>query len=93
MHRDREERSDAPVVSLSVGDACTFRFGNPEAAGAHTPTSSCTPGTCSCSAGRAGSPTTASRASTRGRAPPGGPLAAGRLDLTLRVTGLPADAG
>jgi alkylated DNA repair protein (DNA oxidative demethylase) len=28
MHRDREERVDAPVVSLSVGAACTFRFGN-----------------------------------------------------------------
>jgi DNA oxidative demethylase len=28
MHRDREERIDAPVVSLSIGAACTFRFGN-----------------------------------------------------------------
>jgi DNA oxidative demethylase len=30
MHRDAEERSDAPVVSLSIGDTCVFRFGNPE---------------------------------------------------------------
>ncbi|WP_416969756.1 alpha-ketoglutarate-dependent dioxygenase AlkB family protein [Streptomyces sp. 4F14] len=28
MHRDAEERSDAPVVSLSLGDRCVFRFGN-----------------------------------------------------------------
>jgi len=28
MHRDREERVLAPVVSLSVGDTCVFRFGN-----------------------------------------------------------------
>jgi alkylated DNA repair protein (DNA oxidative demethylase) len=28
MHRDSDERSTAPVVSLSLGDACTFRFGN-----------------------------------------------------------------
>jgi alkylated DNA repair protein (DNA oxidative demethylase) len=28
MHRDREEIVDAPVVSLSIGAACTFRFGN-----------------------------------------------------------------
>lgn len=28
MHRDREELVDAPVVSLSIGAACTFRFGN-----------------------------------------------------------------
>jgi alkylated DNA repair protein (DNA oxidative demethylase) len=33
MHKDREERSDAPVVSLSVGDSCVFRFGNPETRG------------------------------------------------------------
>lgn len=29
MHQDKEERSGAPVVSLSVGDRCVFRFGNP----------------------------------------------------------------
>ena len=28
MHADREERSVAPVVSLSLGDSCVFRFGN-----------------------------------------------------------------
>ncbi|MFJ3923110.1 alpha-ketoglutarate-dependent dioxygenase AlkB family protein [Streptomyces sp. NPDC090022] len=28
MHRDAEERSGAPVVSLSLGDTCLFRFGN-----------------------------------------------------------------
>jgi DNA oxidative demethylase len=27
MHADRDERSPAPVVSLSLGDTCTFRFG------------------------------------------------------------------
>ena len=27
MHADRDERSAAPVVSLSVGDSCVFRFG------------------------------------------------------------------
>ncbi|MFJ4777735.1 alpha-ketoglutarate-dependent dioxygenase AlkB family protein [Streptomyces sp. NPDC088762] len=28
MHRDAEEKSGAPVVSLSLGDSCVFRFGN-----------------------------------------------------------------
>ncbi|RKE21888.1 alpha-ketoglutarate-dependent dioxygenase AlkB [Streptomyces sp. TLI_171] len=28
LHRDREERVDAPVVSLSLGDSCVFRLGN-----------------------------------------------------------------
>ncbi|MFE0045618.1 alpha-ketoglutarate-dependent dioxygenase AlkB family protein [Streptomyces albireticuli] len=27
MHQDRDERSDAPIVSLSLGDSCVFRFG------------------------------------------------------------------
>ncbi len=30
LHQDKDERSDAPVVSLSVGDRCLFRFGNAE---------------------------------------------------------------
>ena len=30
MHRDSDEESDAPVVSLSLGDTCVFRFGNTE---------------------------------------------------------------
>ncbi|MHB8380348.1 MAG: alpha-ketoglutarate-dependent dioxygenase AlkB family protein [Acidimicrobiales bacterium] len=30
MHQDRDERSRAPVISLSIGDACQFRFGNTE---------------------------------------------------------------
>lgn len=30
MHADRDERSLAPVVSLSLGDTCVFRFGHPE---------------------------------------------------------------
>ncbi|MFI0089446.1 alpha-ketoglutarate-dependent dioxygenase AlkB family protein [Streptomyces bobili] len=30
MHRDADEASDAPVVSLSLGDTCVFRFGNTE---------------------------------------------------------------
>ncbi|MFI9828726.1 alpha-ketoglutarate-dependent dioxygenase AlkB family protein [Streptomyces sp. NPDC051913] len=30
MHRDSDEKSDAPVVSFSLGDSCLFRFGNPD---------------------------------------------------------------
>jgi alkylated DNA repair protein (DNA oxidative demethylase) len=28
MHADRDERTSAPVVSLSLGESCVFRFGN-----------------------------------------------------------------
>jgi alkylated DNA repair protein (DNA oxidative demethylase) len=34
MHQDKDENSDAPVVSLSVGATCTFRFGNTDNRGA-----------------------------------------------------------
>ncbi|WP_344868597.1 alpha-ketoglutarate-dependent dioxygenase AlkB [Amycolatopsis ultiminotia] len=30
MHQDKDERSPDPVVSLSLGDSCVFRFGNTE---------------------------------------------------------------
>ncbi|MEU1342504.1 alpha-ketoglutarate-dependent dioxygenase AlkB [Streptomyces sp. NPDC005827] len=33
MHRDADERSPAPVVSLSLGDTSVFRFGNTESRG------------------------------------------------------------
>ncbi|MER6994725.1 alpha-ketoglutarate-dependent dioxygenase AlkB [Streptomyces sp. NPDC000410] len=33
MHQDKDERSSAPVVSLSIGDTCLFRFGNTESRG------------------------------------------------------------
>ena len=28
MHQDKDEKADDPVVSLSIGDSCVFRFGN-----------------------------------------------------------------
>jgi alkylated DNA repair protein (DNA oxidative demethylase) len=28
LHQDKDERSEAPVVSLSIGNSCVFRFGN-----------------------------------------------------------------
>ena len=30
MHQDKDEFDHAPVVSLSLGDTCVFRFGNPQ---------------------------------------------------------------
>lgn len=33
MHQDKDERVASPIVSLSIGDACTFRFGNCETRG------------------------------------------------------------
>lgn len=33
LHQDKDEKSPAPVVSLSIGDRCVFRFGNTETRG------------------------------------------------------------
>lgn len=33
MHADRDERSPAPVVSISLGNSCVFRFGSPAGRG------------------------------------------------------------
>lgn len=30
MHQDKDEHADMPVISLSLGDTCLFRFGNTE---------------------------------------------------------------
>ena len=30
MHQDKDERATDPVVSFSVGGTCVFRFGNPD---------------------------------------------------------------
>ena len=30
LHQDKDEKSDASVVSISLGDTCVFRFGNTE---------------------------------------------------------------
>jgi alkylated DNA repair protein (DNA oxidative demethylase) len=33
LHQDQDEHAGAPVVSLSLGDSCIFRFGNPQTRG------------------------------------------------------------
>ncbi len=87
MHQDREERSGAPVVSLSLGDRCVFRFGNAEGRGGPTGTSSWPPGTCSSSAGPRGGRTTGAPGVPRDRR--ARPRVEGRLNITLRETGIP----
>lgn len=64
-HRDSDKVSLAPVVSLSLGDTCVFRFGNPVTGPARTRTWNCAAATCSSSADRPGSRTTACRGCTR----------------------------
>lgn len=71
MHRDSEERADAPVVSLSLGDTCVSASATPRRGPGRTPTSSCAVAICSSSAVPPVPPTTGCPGSTRARHRPG----------------------
>ncbi len=88
MHQDKDERSLAPVVSLSIGDACDFRFGNTE--GRSKPYTDLR--LCSGDLFVFGGPARlAFHGVTRvhpGTAPKGCGLDSGRINITMRMTGL-----
>ncbi len=88
MHQDKEEHCDAPVVSLSLGDECVFRFGNTETRGRPYTDVALRSGDLFVFGGPSrfayhGVPRTRS-----GSADPATGLTTGRLNITLRVTGL-----
>lgn len=90
MHQDKDERSPEPVVSLSIGNSCLFRFGNTaNRSRPYTDVELCS-GDLFVFGGASrfayhGVPKT-----IPGTANPAAGLAAGgRLNLTMRVTGLP----
>jgi DNA oxidative demethylase len=91
MHRDREERVSAPVVSISLGDTAVFRFGNPRTRNRPWVDVELASGDLWVFGGE-------SRWCYHGvtkllpnTAPAGCPITDGRLNLTLRVSGLTAD--
>lgn len=88
MHQDKDEHSLAPVVSLSIGDSCVFRLGNTESRGRPYRDVELCSGDLFVFGG-------ASRLAYHGvpkvRPGTGDPatgLAGGRLNITLRETGL-----
>lgn len=88
MHQDRDERSRAPVVSLSIGDTCRFRFGNNQTRTKPYTDLDLTSGSLFVFGG-------ASRLAYHGvlkvypgTAPANCGLTTGRINITLRVTGL-----
>ncbi|MFC3520394.1 alpha-ketoglutarate-dependent dioxygenase AlkB family protein [Streptomonospora nanhaiensis] len=93
MHQDRDERADAPVVSLSLGDTCVFRFGNTETRTRPYTDVELASGDLFVFGGPSrlayhGVPRT-----RPGTAPPGIGLEAGRLNITVRASGLPGAEG
>ncbi|MGW8064311.1 alpha-ketoglutarate-dependent dioxygenase AlkB family protein [Streptomyces ziwulingensis] len=87
MHRDADERSDAPVVSLSLGDTCVFRFGNPETRTRPYTDVELRSGDLFVFGGPARTAYHGVPRVHAGTAPPGLGLT-GRLNITLRVSGL-----
>lgn len=88
MHQDKDERSLAPVVSLSIGDSCIFRFGNTQNRNKPYEDIHLTSGDLFVFGG-------ASRLAYHGitkilpdTAPVGCGLSHGRINITMRVTGM-----
>ncbi|MEU4659799.1 alpha-ketoglutarate-dependent dioxygenase AlkB [Streptomyces sp. NPDC023723] len=87
MHRDEDERADAPVVSLSLGDTCVFRFGNTRSRNRPYTDVELRGGDLFVFGGPARLAYHGVPRVRPGTAPPGLGLT-GRLNITLRVSGL-----
>ena len=90
MHQDRDETSLAPVVSLSVGDTCVFRFGNTEHRNKPYRDVELRSGDLFVFGGPSRLAYHGVVRVLPGTAPPGCGLDTGRINLTLRCTGFPA---
>lgn len=88
MHKDGEERSNAPIVSLSIGDTCTFRFGNTETRTKPYTDVALASGDLFVFGGPSRRAYHGVPKIFPGTAPDGCGLETGRLNLTLRVTGM-----
>ncbi len=88
MNQDKDERSPVPVVSLSIGDTCRFRFGNTETRTKPYRDLDLASGDLFIFGGPS---RLAYHGVTRihpGTAPDGCGLTRGRINITMRVTGL-----
>lgn len=88
MHRDKDERSDAPVVSLSIGDSCVFRFGNTTSRGKPYTDVELRSGDLFVFGGPSRFAYHGVPKVVPGSGDPEAGLASGRLNITLRETGL-----
>jgi len=88
MHQDKDERADAPVVSLSIGDSCVFRFGNTEHRNRPWTDVELRTGDLFVFGGPSRFAYHGVTKTWPGTGDPATGLAAGRINITLRVSGL-----
>lgn len=88
LHQDKDEASLAPVVSLSIGDTCTFRFGNTESRSRPYQDVDLVSGDLFVFGGPSRLAFHGVTKVHPGTAPDGCGLEHGRINITMRVTGL-----
>jgi alkylated DNA repair protein (DNA oxidative demethylase) len=88
LHQDKDERSSEPVVSLSLGAGCVFRFGNPQHRGRPYTDVELRSGDLFVFGGPSRFAYHGVPKILAGTADPACGLSSGRLNITLRVTGL-----
>lgn len=88
MHRDADERAPDPVVSLSIGDRCRFRFGNTENRNRPWTDLDLASGDLFVFGGPSRLAYHGVTKVYPGTAPAGCGLETGRINITMRVTGL-----
>jgi alkylated DNA repair protein (DNA oxidative demethylase) len=88
MHQDKDEKSSAPVVSLSIGDACLFRVGNTQTRTKPYTDIELASGDLFVFGGPSRYVYHGVPKVYENTADPGTGLRGGRLNITLRVTGL-----
>ncbi|MEU7891959.1 alpha-ketoglutarate-dependent dioxygenase AlkB [Nonomuraea sp. NPDC049152] len=88
MHQDKDEKSDAPVVSLSIGDTCVFRFGNTQTRAKPYTDIDLASGDLFVFGGPSRHAYHGVPKVYPGTGDPATGLARGRLNITMRVTGL-----
>ncbi|HEX9065900.1 MAG TPA: alpha-ketoglutarate-dependent dioxygenase AlkB [Streptosporangiaceae bacterium] len=93
LHADKDERSPAPVVSLSLGASCVFRFGNAESRGRPWHDITLESGDLFVFGGPARLAYHGVTRTLPGTGPPGIGLPSGRLNITLRESGLDGPSG
>lgn len=88
MHQDKDEISRQPVVSLSIGDTCRFRFGNTENRNKPYQDIDLASGDLFVFGGPSRLAYHGVQKVYPGTAPPECGLDSGRINITMRVTGL-----